>query len=119
VAQVLIQALDDGNEAVLQGLVAVKHEMEAIDAIYKKHGKEHKATPSAAVAMTVSGWKMSYAWYQPGATHVRSERISGETAMVEAEGLNPTTRRPRELAVTMVREDGVWKAAAGLRARDL
>jgi hypothetical protein len=119
VAQVLIRALDEDNERVLEGLVAVKHEIEAIDAIYRKHGKAHETSTASAAAMTVSGWKTSYAWYEPGATHVRSERVGGETATVEAEGLNSTTGRRRELTITMVKEDGVWKVAAGLQAREL
>jgi hypothetical protein len=119
VAQVLIQALDEGNDQVLLGLVAVKHDVEAIDSIYRKHGKEHETAPADAAALTVSGWKTSYAWYQPGATYVAEETIEGNTAAVWAQGANPTTGRPRELTISMVWEDGVWKVAAGLQAREL
>ena len=119
VAAVLIQALDEGNDAVLLGLVAVKNEVEAIDGIYRRHGKEHETPASDAARMTVSGWKLSYAWYQPGATYVTRETIAGDTAVVWAQGLNPTTGRARELTIDMVWEDGVWKVAAGLQAREL
>lgn len=119
VAAVLIQALDEGNNPVLLGLVAVKHEVEAIDGIYKSHGKQHETSPSAAAALTVSGWKLSYSWYQPGATYVTRERIDGDTAVVSAQGLNPTTGRARQLRISMVWEDGVWKVAAGLQATEL
>jgi len=119
VAAVLIQALDEANDPVLLGLVAVKHEVEAMDGIYRSHGKQHETSPPAAAALTVSGWKLSYAWYQPGATYVTRERIDGDTAVVSAQGLNPTTGRARELTIDMVWEDGVWKVAAGLQAREL
>ena len=119
VAAVLIQGLDQGNDAVLQGLVAVKREIQAIDGIYRKHGKEHETPASDAARLTVSGWKASYAWYQPGATHVTREVVKGDTATVWAQGLNPNTGRARELTINMVWEDGVWKVAAGLQAREL
>lgn len=119
VAEVLIQALDEGNDQVLLGLVAVKHEIEAIDSIYRKHGKEHETTPADGAALAVSGWKTSYTWYQPGATYVTGERTDGDTAGVWAQGINPTTGRARELTISMVWEDGVWKVAAGLQAREL
>jgi hypothetical protein len=119
VAEVLIQALDEGDDQVLLGLVAVKHDIEAIDSIYSRHGREHETAPADAAALTASGWKTSYAWYQSGATYVTEETIDGDTAVVWARGLNPTTGRARELTISMVREDGVWKVAAGLHAREL
>jgi len=56
---------------------------------------------------TVSEWRGTYAWFQAGATRVTVERITGETARVEAQGVNPNTGRPRLLQIEMVREDGL------------
>ena len=119
VAEVLIQALDAGDDQVLQGLVAVQREAEAIDRIYGKYGKKHATTPADAAALAASGWKASYAWFAPGTTYVVRENINGDTAWVKAQGVNPTTRKARELVISMVQEEGVWKVAAGLKATQL
>ena len=119
VAEVLIQALDGGNDEVLRGLVAVKHEIAAVDGIYSKYGRDHDTPPAEAIGLTVAGWNMSYAWYQPGATRVSWEQIDGDNAVVGAQGVNPQTGRARELTIKLVREDGVWKVAAGLTGGDL
>lgn len=119
VAEVLIQGLDAGDQQLLAGLVAAKHEAEAQDEIYRKHGREHETSPADAARSLAAGWGMTYAWFEPGSTVVVSERITGDTAVVQAQGRNPTTGRPRELTIQMVREDGVWKAVGGLESREL
>ena len=118
VAQVLIRALDEGDGETLMGLVAVKREVEAIDGIYRDHGREHETPPEQAAAMVASGWRASYVFYRSGGTRVVEERVRGETAEVRAEGSNATTGKRRLLTVDMIREDGVWKVGAGLQSRE-
>jgi hypothetical protein len=118
VAQVLIRALDEGDGETLMGLVAVKSEVEAMDGIYRDHGREHETPPEQAATMVVSGWRASYAFYRSGGTRVVEERVRGETAVVTAEGSNATTGKRRLMTVDMIREDGVWKVQAGLESRE-
>jgi len=119
VAEVLIQALDEKDGQTLLGLVAIEHGGSEIDAIYQKYGRESDKTPEEVAGLTISGWSATYAWFQKGATRVTDERISGDTATVEAQGINPNTGRPRLLQIALVREDGRWKVKPGLQSRDL
>ncbi len=118
VAQRLVGALDEGDDQALLGLVAVEHEVKAIDQIFRKHGKDHETSPADAAALTVSGWKATYAWCQPGQTRVTGETVNDGTAFVRAMGVNPSTSRPRELTIAMVREGGVWKVIAGIQSAE-
>jgi hypothetical protein len=118
VATVLIQALDAGDKQTLLGLVAAKHEADQVDGIYRQYGKSHETPPEEAAGMAVAGWVMSYEWFEKGTTHVTGERVSGETAVVEAQGRNPNTGRARLLTIELVREDGVWKVAGGLQSQE-
>jgi hypothetical protein len=118
VGETLIWALDERNAPVLKGLVAVEHGGGKIDAIYRQYGKEHESDPAETASMAVTGWVTSYAWFQPGATQVTQEHITGATATVEAQGLNPETGRPRLLRIDMVREGGVWKVEPGLHSEE-
>ncbi len=119
VAEVLIAALDENDGRALLGLVAIEHGAGEIDAIYQKYGRESEQTPEQVARLTASGWGATYAWFQKGATRVTGERISGDTATVEAQGVNPNTGRPRLLQIDMVREDGLWKVKPGLQSREL
>jgi len=107
VAEVLIKALDDRDGQALLGLVAVEHGASGLDAIYAQYGRKSNKSPAQVAGLTVSGWRGTYAWFQAGATRVTVERITGETARVEAQGVNPNTGRPRLLQIEMVREDGL------------
>jgi hypothetical protein len=118
VAQVLIRGLDEGDGETLMGLVAVESAVEAMDGIYRDHGREHETPPEQAAALVVSGWRASYAFYRSGGTRVVEERVRGETAVVTAEGSNATTGKRRLLTADMIREDGVWKVQAGLQSRE-
>ena len=119
VAEALIQALDERDGQTLLGLVAIEHGGSEIDAIYQKYGRESDKTPEQVAGLTISGWGATYAWFQKGATRITGERISGETATVEAQGINPNTGRPRLLQIEMVRENDLWKVKPGLQSRDL
>jgi len=118
-AEVLIEALDQKNGQVLEGLVAARHEAEQVDAIYRRHGRRHQTSLIEAARLAASGWSATYAWFEPGTTKVTGELIQGETTVVEARGRNPSTGRPRLLVIEMIREDGVWKVKAGLESSEL
>jgi hypothetical protein len=119
VATVLIQALDAGDKQTLLGLVAAKHEADQVDGIYRQYGKSHETAPEKAAAMAVAGWVMSYEWFEKGATRVTAEDVSGDTAVVQAQGRNPHTGRARLLTIEAVREDAVWKVTGGLQSQEL
>jgi len=119
VAETLIRALDADDQQTLLGLVAVKHSAAEIGAIYRKYGRESDMDPAEVARLAVSGWAATYAWFEVGATRVTGEWETGDTTTVEAEGLNPSTGRPRLLQIEMMREDGVWKVASGLESREL
>lgn len=119
VGTVLIQALDAGDKQTLLGLVAAKHEADQVDGIYRQYGKSHETPPEKAAAMAVAGWVLSYEWFEKGATQVTQERVSGDTAVVQAQGRNPHTGRARLLTMELVREEGVWKVTGGLQSQEL
>ena len=119
VAETLIQALDAKDGQTLLGLVAIEHSGSEIDAIYQKYGRESDRTPEQVAGLTISGWGATYAWFQKGSTRVTGERVTGDTATVEAQGINPNTGRPRLLQIEMVRENGLWKVKPGLQSREL
>jgi hypothetical protein len=119
VATVLVQALDARDKQTLLGLVAAKHEADQVDRIYRRHGRSHETAPEKAAAMAVAGWLLSYEWFEEGSTRVTGERVTGDSATVQAQGRNPNTDQARLLTVELVREDGVWKVAGGLRSREL
>jgi len=118
VAQVLIAALDAKDTETLTALVAAQHAADDIDQIYESHGRSHETSPEKAAHTLVAGWLLSYAWFDPGRTRVVSERIQGQTAVVQAEGMNPNTGHTRTLIIELVREDGVWKVIGGLKSRE-
>jgi hypothetical protein len=119
VAEVLIKALDEEDGQTLLGLVAIKRGSSEVDAIYAKYGRESKRSPAEVAGLAVSGWRATYAWFQAGTTQVTNESVTGDTAVVDARGVNPNTGRPRLLQVEMVREDGLWKVKPGLQSREL
>ena len=114
VASVLVQALDDGDQATLLGLVAVAAESQAVSAIYERHGKTAEIKPQAVARMTAAGWQATYVFCQKGETEVVSASVEGDTAVV-----NATVKRPDgipgRLRIMLTREDGVWKVCAGLK----
>ena len=116
VATVLIQALDDDDGDTLLGLVAVKAEAAMIDAIFRKHGRKHKAGPDQAANLAAAGWGASYAFFRKGATTVIGEQVNGERALVRARGQLGANGQPRGLEIGLIREDGVWKVRAGLKS---
>ena len=115
VAEVLIAALEADDDATLIGLVAVEDAKKNVDAIFSKYGKKSNADPAQVAAMTAAGWGASYAFFKPGRTTVARETIDGDTAVVIADGF---IRRgdARELRISMIREEGVWKVRAGLNS---
>jgi len=113
VATVLIRALDADDAETLRGLVAVKHEVEAVDAIYRRHGRAGDTTPEKAATMAAAGWQATYLFFETNATQVERETIEKDTAEVFAAGKSPTGK-PRTLKIKLVREDDVWKVRAGL-----
>ena len=113
VAMVLIEALDGDDKETLLGLVAVNHEMEAVDAIYRRHGRASDISPEKTAAMTATGWQATYAFFKNDETTVERETVRGDTAEVFASGKSPVGE-PRTLKIKLVREDDVWKVRAGL-----
>jgi len=116
VAAVLIQALDEDDKDTLQGLVAVKAEAAAIDAIFRKHGRKHKAGPEEAARLATAGWGASYVFFKKGATAVAGQQINGAEALVRAKAELDANGQPRGLEIRLIREDGVWKVRAGLKS---
>ena len=117
VAQVLIRGLDQDDKQLLLSLAATKAGKEEVEKIFAKYGKRAEIDPRQAASLAVSGWQLSYAMYREGATQVTDATVEGDTALVEAVGTNTSTGKPRYLTIKMVREDGVWKVAAGLQSR--
>ncbi len=115
VAQVLIQALDADDKQTLLGLVAVEHEMAAVDAIYRKHGRRSNHKPESVAAMTVAGWQATHLFFEENETQVERETIKGDAAVVFARGKTPVGK-PQMLKITLLREDGLWKVRAGLES---
>jgi len=115
VAEVLIRALDAGDNKIMGGLVAAKAEAEAVNAIFRKHGRRGNTRPEAAAALAVSGWRLSYATFRKWETEVAREVVEDDKATVFAKG---TLRvgQPQRLKIRMLREDGCWKVRAGLQA---
>jgi hypothetical protein len=118
VAEVLIRALDEGDNETLGGLVAAKAEAEAINEIFAKHGRRGNTRPESAAALALSGWKASYATFRKGETEVEREVVDGDTATVFAKGVL-RIGQPQRLKIRMLREgppEGAWKVRAGLQA---
>ena len=114
VARVLIRALDAGDNRTMTGLVAAKAEAEAVDAIFRKHGRRANTRPEAAAALAVSGWRATYAVFRKGETEVDREAVEADTATVFARG-RLRSGEARRLKITLLREDGCWKVRAGLQ----
>ena len=115
VAGVFIRALDEDDGATLLGLVAAKAEAEAVNEIYRKHGKDADTSPETAARLAASGWKATYAFFQDGETEVVREAVTGDTADVFASGKAPDGKE-RTLKIKLLREDGLWKVKAGLQS---
>jgi len=115
VATVLIAALDSEDKATLLGLVAVEHEVEAVDAIYRRHGRASRLKPENVAAMTAAGWQATYAFFKKNETKVERETVTGDKAEVFAAGKSPLDK-PCGLKIKLVREGGVWKVRAGLES---
>jgi len=115
VVGVLIQALDEDDDATLIGLVAVKAEVKAVEAIFRRGGRSAKLTPESVAPPTAGGWGASYAFFRAGETQVDSATVEGDTAVVLATG-NRLDGTPSTLKVKLVREDGLWKVRAGLES---
>jgi len=115
VAGVLVRALDEDDGATLVGLVAAKAEAEAVNAIYRKHGREGATSPESAARLAAAGWMATYAFFQEGETEVVREVVTGDTAEVFAAGKAPDGK-DRTLKIKLLREDGLWKVGAGLQS---
>ena len=113
VAGVLIRALEEEDMATLLGLVAVKAESEAFEAIFRRHGREARTDYSRAAAMTAAGWGMSYGFVQNGSTEIVNESVDGDKAVVHATGTLQGGDACK-LRIKLVREDAVWKVRAGI-----
>ncbi len=119
VAAVLIKALDEGDTNTLLGLVAVKAEAAAIDAIFRKYGRKHSAAPGQAAKLAAAGWGATYSFLKKGATEVVGEQVDGAQAVVRAKGQQrqgSPDGPPRGLEIRLIREDGLWKVRAGLKS---
>jgi hypothetical protein len=118
VAEVLIRALDEGDNETLGGLVASKAEAEAINKIFAKHGRRGNTRPESAAALALSGWRASYATFRKGETEVEREVVDGDTATVFTRGML-RVGKSQGLKIRMLREgppEGAWKVRAGLQA---
>ena len=114
VVQRAIQGLDEDNPQLLAALVAARHEAEAVNQIFRRHGKKAATTPQAAAALAAAGWRATYALFKQGATRVEQEHVNGDTAIVIMRGENGLTGAPAMLRFNLIREDGLWKIKAGL-----
>ena len=115
VARVLIKALDEGDKQTLLGWVAAKAEVEAVEAIYRRHGRTADTNPEQAARLAAGGWLATYAFFQKGQTEVKRESIRGDKVIVFASGKAPDGK-PRTLIIKFAREDGLWKVRAGLQS---
>lgn len=115
VAELLIKGLDNGDTALLKQLVAVQHEMEAVQAIYSKYGKKSGITPEKAAALAAAGWQLTYSFLKEGQTVVTKTDVQGDTATVHAAAKGGTNLENRYIRISLVREDGWWKVRAGIK----
>jgi hypothetical protein len=115
VVGVLIEALDEEDTQTLQGLVAVEAEMEAVRAIYRRHGRQPKQTPADVASMTATGWQLTYAFFEAGQSTVDRSDVQGDRATVFVTGRRGDGSTVR-LRADLVREEGVWKVLAGLES---
>lgn len=115
VAETLIGALDGGDTEILKGLVAVKAETEAVEAIYRRHGRTSDMKPEQVEGMVVAGWRASYAFLQAGETVVDRTSVRGDTAAVFA-SVKRLDGTPGMLKIKFIREDGLWKVRGGLES---
>ena len=113
VAAVLIRALEQKDSAALAGLVAVKAESEAVESIYRRHGREANTDCNKVAAMTAGGWGASYAFVRNGSTEIVNESVDGDRAVVQATGTLQGGDACK-LRIKFVREEGVWKVRAGI-----
>jgi len=117
VVRVLIRALEEEDELTLQGLVAVKAEVEAVKGIYSKYGRKSELGPAEVASITAAGWALTYGFFQPGQTAIESAEVQGDTARVFLAGKRGDGK-PASLKVELLREDGLWKVRAGLKSTD-
>ena len=115
VVQRLIRALEGEDKQTLLGLVAVEAEMKAVDDIYRRYGRRSPQKPAQVAALTAAGWGASYVFLQPGQSKVEESEVQGERASVFVAGIRRDGEDTR-LKVDLLREDGVWKVRAGLKA---
>jgi hypothetical protein len=115
VAELLIKGLDNKDTELLKKLVAVRHEMEAVEAIYSKYGKKSNISPDKSAALAVAGWQATYSFFKEGQTTITKTEIDGDTAAVYATAKGGTNMENRYIRINMVKEDGWWKATAGIK----
>jgi len=113
VARVLIRALEEEDKETLAGLVAVKAEMAAVEAIYRRHGLRADTDPRSVAALAASGWSLTYAFMRPGETTVDHASVEGDSAVVVARATR-ADGAPCTLRIRLVREDGLWKVSGGI-----
>ncbi|MEO0131262.1 MAG: hypothetical protein ABIK76_06190, partial [candidate division WOR-3 bacterium] len=75
VANLLIKGLDNEDEELLKKLVAVDYETKEIEKIFKNQGKKAKINKEEVADLTVSGWLLTYTFFQKGKTRVIEEEI--------------------------------------------
>ncbi len=114
VANLLIKGLDNEDEELLKKLVAVDYETKEIEKIFKNQGKKAKINKEEVADLTVSGWLLTYTFFEKGKTRVIEEEIEGDFAYVYASGIKPNGKE-RTIEIRMVKEEGFWKIQAGLK----
>jgi hypothetical protein len=117
VAEVLIQALEEGDTPTLLGLVAAKKATADIDAMFEKYGRRAPAsmTGENAIKLVVAGWRLTYSFCQAGKTEITEEKIEGDTATVIARVIQ-RGGTPQDLVISLAREDNLWKVCPGLKS---
>jgi len=109
VANVFIQALEGNSTDALLGLAAAKTEAKMRNEFFKSLGSDQTTTAKEQASTMVTDWGIAYGVFQKGSAKVADSETTGETAKVKVVGKKAEDGTPAEMAVRLIREDGLWK----------
>ncbi len=115
IAEILIRALDEENDTVLQKLVAVNTERTAILELYKKYSQKPKKISDENIRkLTSSGWLLTYSFFEKGNTYITGDKVGKDSAFVYASGLKVNGER-RTMVISLIKENGYWRVLGGIK----
>lgn len=115
VARLLIQGVDNKDEALLAKLVAVKDGKKKTEEIFAKYGRREKWPYDAVAKTAASGWQATYSFYDKFKTRIIEEKIEGELAFVKAAGINRVSQQERKFEIRLIKEDNLWRVRMGIQ----